>query len=318
MWASAQLGGSNSGNIYPGKWATYIFGGSDGGSSNIIQRWDGTRRTTESATTTTSIPYTASRLHTNVYVYGEAGSNGNINKWDSTTVSEVYIVNNGLAAGKCSSSKLDSYNFIFGVWDETHIQNPYLGWSISISRWDGSNYSIRTAFPPPINGNYSGHASSQLNSYIYVFGGGYNGMNGINKIFKFASSDSLIEESATLSDILHSHSTSRLNSYIYIFGGIIASDIFTTNIIQRWDGTTRTTESATLANTLSRHSSSSLPVNLSTYTYIFGGYTHPYGQSFYWNNTIQRWDGTTRTTESATLANTLSGHSSATLSWDGL
>ena len=271
----------------------FIFGGVSTDYLNSIQRYDGSSRTTDSATLATGNHSSAGTvLNDNAYIFG--GSTGTypaqntIQKYTgSIRTSELAT----LAAPSTNSSAVtlseNMYTF-GGDYGSTNTCTDI------IQKYTGS---IRTTESATLLDTMSYAAAAEVNNVACIFGGSKNTNN---TVVQFATAQiqkydgvNRSTDSLSLSIANRYHGASKIFGNAYILGGLYGD-------IQKYNGTSITTESSTLS-TAGLLQPACAPLNGKIY--IFGG--DIYGKK----NTIQVYNGSVRTTDSATLASAITAAS---------
>lgn len=213
----------------------------------------------------------------------------------------------------------NKYVFVFGGYASG---NTY---KADIDRFDGSTMSANFN---SLSQACSDSAAENLNSDIYLFGGYFTTYNGSSYVPQYTSVIRKFDGYISTTTGINSSSSSNqaaatIGSNVYLFGGYYVTGLigggqpdvnkYSLNTIRRFSGSSIATESATMSNSQWASAASTLGQN----AYIFGGsYLTSQGTSnptIYNLNSIQKFDGTARTTESATLADSTSGLKSVSL-----
>lgn len=213
---------------------------------------------------------------------------------------------------------LPKYLFTFGGVDSSS------NYKSSIDKFDGTSSSANGL---SLDTGASNIASANLNLSIYLFGGYYTVPSGgsyvpsytstVRKFDGYTSSTSGMPFSGSADD----SAASALNSKVFIFGGGYYTGLigggqpdvyqYTLNSIKRFDESNITTDSATLQYNMKGMASQTFGSNI----FIFAGsYLTSQGTpnpTVYSTYNIQKYDGTTRTTESASTADSGSGLTTA-------
>lgn len=236
-------------------------------------------------------------------VTGSPGHLDTIHKWNEA----IYTLESATLAYKqiaSFASYLNAVNYIFGgrITSGTEAFPDYYG-NNTISKYDEVSHTFELEVLPT---NLFNSTASFLNDSIYMYGG-YNGyVNGsgdiiiglVNTIHKWTGA--AISTQAATVEYAHHHNRAAcwLNNYSYLYGGDdnTAGDLAT---IRQYDEVTSTIVTATLEQGLS-----SIAVGfLNNVNYIYGGRdADASAEAFvYTIDSIQKYDGVTRTTEIAKL-----------------
>lgn len=170
--------------------------------------------------------------------------------------------------------------------------------STNIHRYNGTTVTQDTAVMPDV---LSAHSAAALTaSDIYLFGGLLGGStpstNATASIHKFTGLGCIVSNS--LASATHYTSTTVVSGTAFIFGGISSGNATQTSI-QRFNGTSVSTDGATLdspSGGITGKYACAAPIF--TESFIFGGVNTAVPTIF---NNIQRYNGSSRTIDGATL-----------------
>ena len=262
------------------RYAMFLFGGNT--NSSAIQKFDGTTRTTETATYTgASANSCAAGTPTASFIFsnsinrynGETSSvdaaslvTGETSAGASSIGSDAYVFGGVPTSGGIRSSVIQKYD---GA-SVTSVSN--LGAAVSgavcaysssmgvvgifggvnasptaidtIQTFNGSTISNAGFLQSPSNRVNSAASSITGQSAIWLFGGNFYASNAIVTISKYTSS-AFSNEATSLPNAITTAGCTQNGSNAYIFGGNSGGTPYST--IQKWTGTTRSTESATIA-----------------------------------------------------------------------
>lgn len=281
---------------------TYIMGGVPSASTAYnpgpIQRYNGVTRSTDSSTINSGAKSAAGGgLGDFVYVLGgQYGSNTNRsglgNKYDGAVLTNF---STGVTGNWYDNASAFLANKIY------ILAGNYSGATNKIAQFDGSTTSDTGL--TLTTSRSGGLSASPAGSNIFLFGGG---SNVITRFTGSSSSNDAATLAASLTDVATTGSGSS-GSLVFIFGGLVSPSTYQ-NTIQRYDGTTRSTDGATLSNAMApgEQTGGQAANSMAGLSFIFGGRL-----SGSFTNVIQRYNGTTRTTDSATLSSAQVGHTCA-------
>lgn len=291
----------------------YIFGGSTGASpsvTNIVERWNGTSIDEMCQTLDTSLSsHSAAEFPTTntSYIFGGTALGvimDQIQKHTGTAMTtESATLQDNIQ--NHTSANLTSFtaDYIFGGFTTgVIIQNE-------IEKWDGTNATVETAtLVDPLY--YSAAAElkndpGSPNNKIYNFGGVFGGTSAdrSDDIYSWDGITSARINNLLSSELIRACAAELSNlTADYIFGGNEGTNGVLNNpknTIRKWNGTTVTTEVSTLSTTKILASASEYP-SFSAIYHFAGNILNPEINPTK-VDVIEKWDGTTRSTESATL-----------------
>lgn len=296
MGVSGYTSGGSSGGPFNNTY-NYLMGGNNGSTYySYLHSFNGTTRTTTGSSLSqnkASVTNGAAILPSQSADYLFGGVLGVLSfsavteKWNGTTRTTAAAVSN--SAGQSNARYTNG--------------NDYYHVGAALYKFTGSAHSVSAA--TSLASQYSPSAYYPSTDVSYTFGG--PGKYPSSAIIKWNGTTESTE-TATMPSVLDSAGSSYLtNSTIYMFGGLLGGSTgAVTNAIQKWNGSSVSTETATIA-VAKRYLTSGF---ISDVIYTYGGLSN---NNTTYHNTIEEYDGTTRTTASATLVGAMVYVSSAEL-----
>jgi hypothetical protein len=228
--------------------SAYIFGGKQTSVTSLIQKWNGTTRSSESATlANAAFEATCTPANgANLYVFGGWDNNltyfNTIQKFNGSTRTTESAT--ATSVQKACSATLNNNAYTFGGGD------PYGGFTDWIHKWDGSAYSLKTGAYAKV---YQYGSCATLEGKIYIFGSTANTLSATANSVKSWDETT----STTLTSTLYGVNVGTAQTYdnsIYLYGGSQGGTSNGDNdatgydsAITRWNPTGAFTMSARLA-----------------------------------------------------------------------
>lgn len=272
----------------------YVFG-SNAPSTNI-HRYNGTTVTQDSATMPNTLMRQAAAALNPADIYMFGGQLGGFS--DGNATANIYkftglaCVVSSTLVGPVSNTNVtvvSSVAFIFGGRSSGGATQT------SIQRFNGSTTSTDTAVLDNPNSGVTGEgsAASVIGSNSFIFAGIQPAVPTYLSGIQRYTGSVRTTDSATLATPLCYPAAATLSSIAYIFGGSTDNSTQTfSSAIQTYNGSTAGTAGVSLADAIGYEACSVLGSDI----FVFGGSNHSS-----WSNLIQRFNGSTRTTDSATL-----------------